>query len=164
METESPKEQNKGMIEQIGISHNVTAKIYCAKTKKLLSTIKARNRVPDAGLNAHVDLMGGTGREPTHIALGTNATTPAASDTAALTGEVFRKAITRRIKGSLKITFQLFVSSTESNGFTISDARLVNHSGASVGDLYARALLIPSIVKTTSISITITWDVNYKSL
>lgn len=150
--------------EQLGLRANLTVEIFDAHSLRRINVIKSRNKVPLVGRNAHRDMLGGTGFEPTHIALGTNTAAPADSDTVIIAGEVFRKAIDRRIGSASKMTFQLFLTTAEANGTVLADARLLNSAILLNGDLYARALLVPTIDKSSSLSATFTWDYSYTSL
>lgn len=147
--------------ENIRISSNVLIEVHDA-AGNLLREERIHNLVVDTGLNSIRDLLGGTGMEPTHIAVGTNGNPVLSTDTSSQTGEVFRKAITRRVAANKKITFQLFIDTTEANGNTLRDCRLSNNAAPFGGDLYARGTYT-SIVKDSLTSVTITWDVNLEA-
>jgi hypothetical protein len=78
----------------------------------------------------------------THLDIGTNATTPALSDTTALSGVVARAALaTATISGS-SATFRFFFADAELANGTYQDVRMVVDGAASLGtgQLFNRAL------------------------
>ena len=113
------------------------------------------NKVVLAGLNLVRDLMGGNNTAPTHIAVGTDNTAPAAGDTA-LVAEVFRNVITRRVPSAQKIVFQLFIGTGEANGNALVEAGIFNRSTA--GDMLSR-VIFAVINKTGAITVTVTWEI-----
>lgn len=124
-----------------------------------VSVFSAHNGVPLSGRNEMRDLIGGTGIAPTHIAIGTGSTAFSDSDTI-LVAEEFRKEISGRFPDNSKVKFQLFVDTTEGNGFTYQEAILTNSSVKNTGDCFARALFTPQ-AKTSALSFTLSWTVTY---
>ena len=109
------------------------------------------------GLNIIRDLLGGDlNEEPTDIAVGTDNTVVATTDTA-LGIEVFRNQITRRLDSAQQITFQLFISTSQANGNTLVEAGLIRVKNQ-VDRMFSRIVFAP-IVKTSSVSVTITWTI-----
>lgn len=136
---------------------NVIVEVRDSKTKKLLRYSCGRNKVVDNGLNELRDLLGGTGFEPDEMAVGSGTVAPVAGDTG-LGTETFRKAIDRRIGETKKITFQILLTSADANGTTIAEAGLFAQSL-----MYARALVSPTIAKTSSIDVTISHEISLAS-
>jgi hypothetical protein len=128
-------------------------------TGKLVMSAWNKNLIMDAGLVHVAELLGGYPRRPSHIALGTNDTAPAAGDTT-LGTEVFRKIITRRripsAPNNYKIYFQLYLTTGEANGNTLVEAGILNRSA--LGTMLSHVIHDP-IVKTSSISVMYTWEI-----
>lgn len=118
------------------------------------------NKVTATGRNLVRDILGGLPWAPTHMAVGTSTTAAADSDTALL-AETYRDVITRRIRASQQITFQLFIPTGSGNGNTLAEAALIYVQGSS-STLFARATYTP-IVKTAAVSVTITWYITITS-
>lgn len=128
-----------------------------------IQTVRARNLVVNTGIINLRDQLGGTGHRPSHIGLGTGVTAVLATDTTIET-EQFRDEITRRDDLTAAIEFQLFVGLNDGNGFTYTEAGILEtdpKSGDS-GDpatLFARAVFT-GIPKTNSVELTLTWTIN----
>jgi hypothetical protein len=147
------------MRDQVDIYANV--RIEDAATGKILAT--GRNKVVDVGLELIADMLAGLPYYPTHIGLGTDATAVAGGDTA-LGAEEYRAPITRRTRLTKSVELQLYVPLADGNGFTYAEAGLFE-----AGDpdsppdgparLVARVLLSPTIIKTSSVQITIIWTI-----
>ena len=90
------------------LSGRLRIEIHDAKTGECLRDEWIDKLIVHDGLHLLLDLLGGQNDAPTHIAVVTDNTTPAAGDTT-LNVEVLRNFITRRIQGSFTITFQLFL-------------------------------------------------------
>jgi len=82
----------------------------------------------------------------THIAVGTDNTTPAISDTA-LGAEVTRKAIQESTVGTSDIILSFYLNSTESNGNSLVEVGLLDNAVA--GNLLVRDIFT-SITKNSS--------------
>ena len=126
-----------------------------AETGELLHREIQDNKIVTAGLNLVRDLIMGSGRYPSDIAVGTDNTPPVAGDTA-LGVEVFRNVITRRIPTSTQGTFQLFLGAGDANGNTLTEAGIFNR--ATIGDMLSR-VTFADIIKTAAITVTLTWDI-----
>ena len=128
-----------------------------------ITRVKARNLIVTDGIEIVRDLLGGTGHRPSHIGLGTGTTAVTAGDTSIET-EAFRDLITRREDLALAIEFQLFLGLGDGNGFTYTEAGILE-TGFQNGDpgdpaiLFARSLFT-GIAKTISIELTLTWTIN----
>jgi hypothetical protein len=123
---------------------------------------EARNLVVDDGIGLVRDLLGGTGHRPSHIGLGTGVTAPAAGDTAIET-EQYRDVITRRDQLAAGIDFQLFLGLNEGNGFTYTEAGLLetgiqNDAPGDPAILVARATFT-GVVKNNTVELTLTWTI-----
>jgi len=140
-----------GGIEYAG---NVRVEVRCARTGALLDRIVAANKIVNNGLLLARDLFGGVGMRPDEIALGTG--TGATTDAqASLTAEVFRKTIDRRDNsGTYGIDFQAFVDTGDANGFTLAEVGLFESE-----TLVGRAILSPTVAKTSAITLTVSYVV-----
>jgi len=116
------------------------------------------NLVTTAGRNLIRDFMYGdavTGLE--RFAIGTDGTTPAASD-AALGAEVLRAAFTDKTKGTGELTLVYYLGSASANGNTLREVGVFGNGATSTpgsGTLYLRAVHSP-IEKNASLAITYT--------
>jgi hypothetical protein len=138
---------------------NLTAVVHDAETGRELSRQATHNMVVSAGRNLVRDLLKGDSSSTiTHFALGTSNTPVAATDTT-LVAEVFRDTITTRTSADAKLTCTYYLASGSANGNTLYEAGLL--TAASVGTLYARAVLASSIVKTASIAVTFTGELTW---
>lgn len=140
---------------RIGISGRLHILIQDAKTGEILRDEWNDNKIVDTGLNLVRDLIAGGNTPVTEIAVGTDGTAPTNSDTT-LTAEVFRSPITRRIPTDKKITLQLFIPTTSANGNTLREAGIFN--AATAGDMLSR-VTYADIVKTSAITVTLTWEI-----
>ncbi len=155
--TLSPKSTSEKINPKIEIGGNVLIEVREGDHGPVIATQQRHNLVVNNGLDIIRDLLGGDlNEEPTDIAVGTDNTVVTATDTT-LAVEVFRNQITRRIDNNQSITFQLFISTTQANGNTLTEAGLIRvKNGAD--RLFARIVYAP-IVKTVSVSVTITWTI-----
>lgn len=146
------------MRETVGLMVNVKIEVHDAATGELLHEQAHHNLVVDAGLNLLRDWLDGDApTPPSHLAVGTGSTAPAASQTA-LVAEVHRLAITQKVGTVSKVqTYKTYLPSTAANGSTLAEAGLFNASSGPV--MFARTLISPTIVKTSAIQVTFTWDV-----
>lgn len=125
--------------------------------------VRGRNLVVDNGLDLLADLFGGTGFRPSHIELGTGTTPADPIDTTTETPE-FRNEITARDKIVAGVQFQLFLGLNDGNGFTYTEAGLLetglqNSAPGSPGILVARAIFSP-VIKNNTVELTLTWTIN----
>ena len=95
----------------------------------------------------------------THLDIGTNATTPAFSDTVALSGAVARTDKATGVVSGSSITFKFFFASAELADGTYQDVRMVVDGTASLGTgkLFCRSLFGTPLVKGTNQNITLEW-------
>lgn len=126
-----------------------------AATGRVLRNEWTPNKIVTTGLDLVRDLLINTSAAPSHIAVGTDNTAPAAGDTALAT-EVFRNLITRRTASAQKATFQLFLDAGDANGNTLVEAGIFNRSA--VGDMLSR-VIYAAIVKTAAVTATLTWEI-----
>ena len=138
----------------MAIGGNVTVEIK-TPAGELLQVIKAKNRIPDDGLNYFRDLAGGAVGRPNYQAIGTGTAAPTAADTA-LGASVLSKEIDRRIDADKEVTFQTIFLAGEGNDNTISEIGLFYGSV-----LIARAILSPTIEKTSEFELTISHQISF---
>lgn len=125
----------------------------------LVREISKHNIVTNVGLNLLRDLLGGySDREPTHVHLGTGVATPAATDTT-LGTDVYEAILTRRIQEQYGINFQLYVNENQANGYTLKEAGLFNHRNGEE-NLFSR-VAFDGIVKTSAVTVTISWKITF---
>lgn len=146
---------NHIISEGIKLSGHLTITVRDAKTDEILRVVENDNLIVDAGLNLVRDMILGTGLTPSHIAIGLSATAPAAGDTT-LGSEVFRGLITRRTANDKLANMQLFLDTTSGNGNTLKEAGIFTRSSG--GTMLSR-VTYPEIVKTSSLTVTFTWDI-----
>ena len=141
--------------EKTGVSGRIKIDITNIDTG-LTETIKIKNLVVDTGLDALVELLRGAGtgvNEVTDIGYGTDNTAAAAGDTT-LTG-LFSKTIDGSSNvGTGEIEILGSLATGENNGVTIQEIGLFQDGG----DLFSRAVISP-IVKTSSITVGVTWTI-----
>lgn len=144
---------------RVAVEENVVIEI---RTRSGLRIVERRhNLVVTAGLNLLRDLLDATQTGITHFAVGTSATAPAAGDTA-LGAEVYRNVVSQRDKpANGQIVHRCFVPTTAANGVTLQEAGLF--TAASGGTLFSRVTYSP-ILKTNSISVTITWTHTFSAV
>ncbi len=135
---------------------NVTIEQVDAVTGRLLARERVHNLVTLAGRNLARDLLVGDATATlTHFALGTGTTSVVAGDTA-LETEVYRDVITQTSTSDGEVEVKQYLSSTEANGSSLSEAGLLTASTGGV--LFARVTYTP-IAKTSSIAVSFTWTV-----
>lgn len=147
---------------QVGISGQLLVEIKDAKSGKTIQSWIQHNLVVNDGLRLIRDMIGADiHKAPTDIWIGTNDSVPVASDTVNTIQNPFKKAITARVQTSFGVAFQVFISESEANGFTYNEAALVN-SRNQTDTLFSRVNLSPNVVKTASVTVTLTWTVTVK--
>jgi len=142
---------------------NVTIDVHSTEDNKLLYTIKKHNLVVQTGRNLVRDLLRGVAYTTgiTYVAVGTGSTATVLEDTL-LGTEVFRDTITAFTSSNSRLTVQLYLSSADANGSTLTEAGIFGNLAtgtANSGTLFARVVHSP-IVKTVSISVTYNWEIN----
>lgn len=148
--------------EQIVLSPNLRIEIY-RPSDGYRETCLARNLIVTDGIELVRDLLGGTGHRPSHIGLGTGTTAVVAGDTSIET-EQYRDEITRRDELAAGIEFQLFLGLNDGNGFTYTEAGLLetglqNGSSGDPAILVARSVFT-GVVKNNTVELTLTWTIN----
>jgi len=150
------KKRRSDQALRIGV--NVQAVVTDADTGATLDSQEHHNLVVDGGLNAVRDFLdAGTGNALSHFAVGTGTAAVTAADTD-LDTEVFRDAFVGTATSNKTLTISYFLTSGDANGNTLSEAGLFDDPTA--GNMFARVLLSPPIVKTSSIAVTFTWTIN----
>lgn len=142
--------------EAIHLGGNVT--ITVREGDRVVSSQTVHNLVVTGGRNLLRDLLRGSYEgNPAlrHIAVGTSNTAPAAGQSA-LVAEVYRQVIIGMsvTEGSLNV--QGYLGTSEANGETLKEAALFNVEGLMV----ARALFEAEVVKTESLTVSLSWDLN----
>jgi hypothetical protein len=138
---------------------NVTVQVIDAASRRVLRTERQHNLVVTAGRNLIRDLLNGDAVAGlTYFALGTGTTAVQPTDTTLAT-EVFRNAVTQRVKAAGELTVKYFLATGEANGNTLAEAGIFN--AVSSGTLFARVVLASTIVKTSAIEVTFAWDLTF---
>jgi hypothetical protein len=143
--------------EPIGIQGRLTIKVKNEVTGEIKEQIKDNLVILD-GRNLIRDFLYGdpvTGL--THMGVGTDTSDPAVTPTIT---EVFRKVFTDKVKADGKLTVDMFLSSQEANGSTLTSAAVFGNGAtdtAGSGTQYNKILYDP-ISKTVDLSVTYTWD------
>lgn len=144
--------------EQVQGAVNLCVEVRDAEGR-LLSRERGHNLVPTAGRNLLRNFLNGDAPAGiTHFGIGTGSTAVSNNDTA-LGTEVLREVVTSKTKTDLKLTVKYYLAVGSGNGNTIREAGLFN--AAAAGTMYARYVLTSSIVKTSSIAVTFTWELTW---
>lgn len=150
-----------GPPASFSVMGNLTVDIWDAQGRHLQRS-RVKNKIPIGGRNILRDLLArgvpgsGVGFAPTNMALGTGTTAAADNDTG-LETEVYRDKFTSRMAKSAQVDFQLFLTTADANGNTITEAAMFDSPVTDGGRMLCRALLGTPIVKTSSIQATLTW-------
>lgn len=147
------------MADKLRAKGRVIIKVIDAETGKVIRTIKGKNLIVDVGRGIVTQLLNNsasTGQYITKIQAGTSGTAPAAYDTA-ITAP-FTKAIDGATFPSLGVVdFAWHIETTENNGMTIAEFGLLCDDGS----LFARKVVSPAIVKTSSIRLDSVWEITF---
>jgi len=143
--------------EDVRLGVNVRFTVRCAKTGALKRQWTVHNKITDDGLDTVRDQMGNANHDWSHIAIGDDATAPAAGDTA-LYNEVGRYEITSMRRDDKTVEYILFLGQDDANGETLREAGIFNNQ-FSVGNLLSRVLVSPAITKTADVTVTIEWEI-----
>ena len=160
-------------IENVNDSFNLKGKFRVITTDSITGEVIAttpfyHNLVmdgTDTGFNLLLKRLIGTttySLNISHLDIGTNATTPALSDTTALTGVVARaEKATATISGS-SATFRFFFADAELANGTYQDVRMVIDGTATLGtgQLFNRALFGSPYTKGANQNSTFEWVIN----
>jgi len=125
---------------------------------KVVRVVRKRNLIVNTGLALLAYLAIGSGTAPTHIAIGTDGTAPAAGDTA-LNSEIDRQPATKsRVTTSVtNDTAQYVASFSFSGSYTIREAGLFN--AAAGGDMLARQTFSVSVISGDTLQVT--WKIQF---
>ena len=138
------------------ISYNVEARVS-SLNGDLLFVARGRNLVVNTGLGLIRDLLGGTALRPDRMkaGTGTGATTATMTD---LQTPVVTKYMDRRISSGYGIQFQALIESDEANGNTLSEVGTFQNT-----IMVARALISPTIVKTSGVLVTMLHTISFSA-
>ena len=140
---------------KIGLRGRLHILVRNEETGEILRDEWNDNKIVDAGLNLVRDIIAGGNAPVSHVAVGDNSTAPLAAETI-LKNEVFRSVINKRIPTDKIIEIQNFIPTSSANDFTLREAGIFNASSA--GDMLSR-VTYADIVKTSAISVTLTWAI-----
>jgi len=146
------------MSGRVELSCNVFVTLRDAKTGRIKRQMAMHNKIPTAGLDFVRELLGNVDRAPTHIAVGDDNTAPAAGDTA-LGNEVYRAQITAKDRDDYTAQFELYLSESEANGYTIKEAGVFNLPWSGKGRMLSRVLMAPEFAKDAETTANIQWNV-----
>lgn len=147
------------LIDEVACQSNVTVEVFDAATCRLLWRERGHNLTPTDGRNLLRDFLNGDAPAGiTHFAVGTGNAAVSNNDTA-LGTQVLRDVVTSKAKDVLKLTVKYFLGTGSANGNTLAEAGLFN--AAAAGTMYARYVLGTTIVKTSSIAVTFTWELTW---
>lgn len=129
---------------------------------QVISEQRLHNLTVAAGLNLLRDFLRGTPAVTglNYFALGIGTTAAADGDTTLQT-EVYRDAFTQTSVAAKSLTIKYYLSSTQANGNTISEAALVGNGATSTpnsGALFARSVFTGD-AKTSAQAWTFTWTI-----
>jgi hypothetical protein len=139
---------------QIHYRGNVTIEARDVNTGKLVARRKVKNLVVTTGRGLTADVLLGVANRPSHLAVGSNNTAVALTDTT-LVAEAARIALTSGSRSSNVLTFYAYLPGSQGNGVDLKECGIFNSSSG--GTLFARATF-SSISKTSSIAVTFTWQ------
>lgn len=145
----------KMLSDRLGVKGRVRVVVRDAETGRIIEERSVENLVVNIGKNHIADLIIGASTDSfTHCAVGSGTTQPTATDLASPIGE--RKQYTDRFRTNNIATFSFFFSSGDNNGVW-SECGLF--TAASRGAMLSRALFTPSIVKDSTKTVTVEWDI-----
>ena len=142
---------------------NVDVEVRDSETGEVVERHARHNLFVSRGLEVLADALAGSGTysaegNVTHMAVGTGTTAVSAADVALVT-EVFRGALTRVTRsGTGGVVCELYLTSTQANGSTLTEAALFNGDGLTTANsgMFAR-VLHPPIAKSSSVTVTYRW-------
>jgi hypothetical protein len=144
------------LSDGVSLKGRLTIRIENVDTNEI-KTINKENLVILSGRNLIRDfLFGDTVTGLSHMALGTDTSDPTV--TPGIT-EVFRKVFTSKVKADGKLTVDMYLSSQEANGHTISSAALFCNSGQT----QYNKVIFDGISKNSSLAITFTWELLFNA-
>ncbi len=157
--------KNEVLNSQLLVHTNVKIEVF--KDDDLVHLDEVRNLVPNSGRNILRNLLlrgapgAGAGYAPNYIALGTDPA-PTNDGSTNLGLETYRDKITVRRGYDSRAEFQLYLNTDQGNGTTYSEAGLFDSPQPGLGNMLARAVFTP-VVKTSSIQLIVTWQINIAS-
>lgn len=125
--------------------------------------IRKHNLVVTDGLALLTQLIQGNGEAVTHMAVGSDSTAPALSDSG-LYAEFYRNTLTSTSRdGSGGATFTLYIGTNDANGNTIREAGLFNAPDG--GTMLSRVDFTSTeeVAKDSTISVEIAWDLSFSN-
>jgi len=144
------------MTADIAISSNVTLRAWRPLEGggiELVQESRTHNLIVASGLDYIRDMLEGVVPRPDTIKVGTGSTAVLSTNTD-LETSVFSKVISRRYPEAAKITYQMLMETSEGNGNTIAEVGLFGSS-----TLIARAVISPTIAKTSAILLTVAHEI-----
>lgn len=142
------------LASQIHYRGNVRIEARDISTGKVVARRRVKNLVVTTGRGLTADVLIGAASRPSHLAVGSDNTAVALSDTT-LIAEVARIALTSGTRASNVLTFYAYLPGSQGNGVNLRECGIFNSSSG--GTLFARATF-SSIAKTSSIAVTFTWQ------
>jgi predicted RNA-binding Zn-ribbon protein involved in translation (DUF1610 family) len=148
-------------VDEIRLRGKVTARVYDAKTMKLLQTVTVKNLVVTVGLQEALDKLFGLDPDAvfSYCAVGSDNTAVTAGDTA-LGSELARSDFDECSRTGQVVTVDTWFGSSEGNG-TWRESGLFN--AASNGTMLARALFDPVISKDVTKVVQVEWTITASS-
>jgi len=141
--------------EDLGIRGHVRVEVRDSITGELKDWTESDNLIVTVGKNGIADqlIASPTINKPSHMAVGTGSTAPAAGDTA-LGAEIDRNALTSKTRSTNVVTMVGDWAAGDATNSAIAEAGIFD--AASTGNLYARATFT-AINKGASDTLSITW-------
>lgn len=157
---------SKSLDNTIGVKGSVLLEAWRghpgSPQKETVRRVRKGNLITTRGLVVMARLISGTGTEVTHIATGSDSSSPSLSDTS-LGSEAYRDQVTQyQRSGDGSVTMRLFIGAASANGTIIREAGLFN--AASGGELIARVAFSATeeISKTSDITAQVTWTITFQ--
>lgn len=134
--------------------------------EEVLGYVRTHNRITLRGLEMARNQWLNVGPSPNFMGLGTDEAPPSGSEEQ-LGNEVYRKVISRRLKGPNYAGFMTFFPASEGTNDTIREVGLFAGAGYTTDDvplgggvLVARATITPITWVTGDVQFTITWQIS----
>lgn len=158
------------IVHGVRENHNVELEVWDAKTGEVLEKQTCHNLVVSAGLNVIRDLLHwmttADGTRPLgiyYMSVGSG-TAAFASTSTGLNTERHRDTPTQRTKSAAQTIYKLFVSASQSNGYTLTESGLhanTTSTSANTGELYGAVIWNSGVAKTSAIGITVEHTVSW---
>lgn len=147
----------KKLSDNIKLNGKVRVIVRDAKTNDIIGKQEIKNLIVNVGKYQICDLMIGANTNSfTHCGVGSSNQAPQLSDTDLISPIGSRKQYSDRFRTNNIATFSFFFASNDNNG-TWRECGLFNASSG--GQMLARALFSSEIVKDSSKTATIEWDI-----